>query len=122
MSTTSKLSKTEVDEKTKARWAFGKLWNKLHFGHISKGDKWSGMEAAYRFGLDPFKKFVQNGLSARWKRKELMTFQIEPITSLDQRPIRAKLASQASVVVIGTDGATEQVIRDWPVDVEVDKL
>ena len=115
------MTKTEVDEKTKARWAFGKLWNKLHFGHISKGDKWSGMEAAYRFGLDPFKKFVQNGLSARWKRKELMTFQIEPITSLDQRPIRAKLASQACVVVIRTDGATEQVIRDWPVDVEVDK-
>ena len=74
------MSKPEVDEKTKARWRFGELWNKLHFGHLSKGNKWKGMEAAYRFGLNPFKKFVQNGLNARRKRKELMTFQIEPIT------------------------------------------
>lgn len=111
----------EVDEKTKARWRFGDLWNKLHFGHLSKGDKWKGMEAAYRYGLDPFKKYAQNGLNARWKRKELMTFHIEAITSQKERPIRTRLASQASVVVIGTDGLTEQVIRDWPEDVEVDK-
>ena len=30
------MSDAEVDEK--AKWAFGALWKKLHFGHISRND------------------------------------------------------------------------------------
>ena len=47
------MSKTEVDEKTKARWAFGELWNKLHFGHISKNDRvQNALQTSYRIGLE----------------------------------------------------------------------
>jgi hypothetical protein len=64
----------------KAKWALSSLWKKLHFGHIAHGkreDSWKGMEAAYRYGLDPFRKHLLGQLSARFERKKLMTFQTE---------------------------------------------
>ena len=66
------MSNSEVNESQKSKWAWGDLWKKLHFGHLSGGENWAGMEAAYRFGLGPYRKFVLKAISARIERKNLL--------------------------------------------------
>ena len=113
------MSKTEADEKTKARWAFGNLWKKLHFGHISKNDRvQNALQASYKFGLEPFRKYTLNAISARINRKKLMTFQFE-IPPPKDRPVRVKLTPKACVLVTKNSGVVRQVIKDWPEEVEV---
>ena len=113
------MSQPEVDEETKAKWAFGDLWKKLHFGHISKNDNVQrALQAGYRAGLDPFRKYTLNAISARINRMELMTFQIE-IPTAKECPVRVKLMPKACIIVAKNSGVVEQVIRDWPEEVEV---
>ena len=113
------MSQPEVDEKTKAKWAFGDLWKKLHFGHISKNDNVQGaLQAGYWAGLDPFRKYTLNAISARINRMELMTFQIE-IPATKECPVRVKLMPKACIIVAKNSGVVEQVIRDWPEEVDV---
>jgi len=102
------------------KWAFSALWKKLHFGHISgksgKEANWKGMEASYRYGLDPFRRHVLKQISARIERKKLMTFQME--TPVFQ-PIRAKLTAHACIITVPAGGSVRQVIRDWPKEIDV---
>ena len=113
------MSKPEVDEKTKVKWAFGDLWKKLHFGHIAKNDSVQGaLQTGYRTGLEPFRKYILNAISARKNRKKLMTFQIE-IPEKKDCPVRVKLTPKACVIVVKNSGVVRQVIRDWPEEVEV---
>lgn len=108
------------DPQQKAKWALSSLWKKLHFGHIAAGkreDSWKGMEAAYRFGLDPFRKHLLGQLSARFERKKLMTFRTE---RPQIAPIRAEMIPHGTIISILTDGAMRQVIRNWPEDLDVE--
>ena len=113
------MSDSGTREGQKAKWAFGDLWKKLHFGHLSGGKNWAGMEAAYRFGLGPYRKFVLKAISARIERKNLLTFGIES-PPVHEQPVRLKLSPRACIIVVKSTGETKQVIRDWPDDVEMD--
>ena len=113
------MSDSRTREGQKAKWAFGDLWKKLHFGHLSGGENWAGMEAAYRFGLGPYRKFVLKAISARIERKNLLTFGIE-FPPVHEQPVRLKLSPRACIIVVKSTGETKQVIRDWPDDVEMD--
>ena len=112
------MSDAEVDEKRKAKWAWNNLWKKLHFGHIAKNDRVQGaLQAGYWAGLEPFRKYTLNAISARINRKKLMTFQIE-IPAKKDCPVRVKLTPKACVIVAKNSGRVRQVIRDWPEEVE----
>lgn len=113
-------SRTKPDKAQKRKWALSELWKKLHFGHIASGkkeDSWKGMEAAYRFGLDPFRKHLLAQISARIKRKKLMSYRTEEPTL---SPVRLELICHGTIVSRQTDGATRQIIRNWPEDLVVE--
>ena len=110
-------SRTKPDKAQKRKWALSELWKKLHFGHIASGkkeDSWKGMEAAYRFGLDPFRKHLLAQISARIKRKKLMTYKTEEPTL---SPVRLELICHGTIVSRQTDGATRKLsetgLRIW---------